>query len=474
FVNSISDSNVRIELTTSVPHESRSHRLHGTLSDVARWREGRGCITSRDEFARASGAGREERALDFSGMPSLETGVTFESKQASRSSTRVCVRIRRPEFECSGPQLEGPEFECSEPQLEGPEFEYSELSLKVCGSRYCELEFVNSISDSNVRIELTTSVPHESRSHRLHGTLSDVARWREGRGCITSRDEFARASGAGREERALDFSGMPSLETGVTFESKQASRSSTRVCVRIRRPEFECSGPQLEGPEFECSEPQLEGPEFEYSELSLKVCGSRYCELENVINLVDKFRATECTERKKSVRWPTKVTEDAVEDARERMQRGRNKSVKKLAVEIGVYYGSDGSAHKILRNKLVQDYSQKYANQVNLDKDLDKQWCKFFNFNSFASTESLSELLKICQFYLFIPSHNGSAERVFSLISAQWTKERNRMLTETVRGIIMVKYNLKDMSCEEFHSYLLQDISWSLQALVHKVGSTVK
>ncbi|KAJ4429792.1 Dynein heavy chain 2, axonemal [Periplaneta americana] len=56
-------------------------------------------------------------------------------EQASQSSTRVCVRIcvsiRRPEFECSGPQLEGPEFECSGPQLEGPEFEYSELSLKI-------------------------------------------------------------------------------------------------------------------------------------------------------------------------------------------------------------------------------------------------------------------------------------------------------------------------------------------------------
>ncbi|KAJ4444604.1 hypothetical protein ANN_06400 [Periplaneta americana] len=57
-----------------------------------------------------------------------------QSKQARlvcRSSTRVCVRIcvsiRRPEFECSGPQLEGPVFECSGPQLEGPEFEYSEL-----------------------------------------------------------------------------------------------------------------------------------------------------------------------------------------------------------------------------------------------------------------------------------------------------------------------------------------------------------
>ncbi|KAJ4439423.1 hypothetical protein ANN_07547 [Periplaneta americana] len=61
--------------------------------------------------------------------------LVSKPEQASqyRSSTRVCVRncvsIRRPEFECSGPQLEGPEFE------------YSGLSLKVCGSRYCELEY---------------------------------------------------------------------------------------------------------------------------------------------------------------------------------------------------------------------------------------------------------------------------------------------------------------------------------------------
>ncbi|KAJ4451526.1 hypothetical protein ANN_02990 [Periplaneta americana] len=48
---------------------------------------------------------------------------------------RNCVSIRRPEFECSGPQLEGPEFECSGPQLEGPEFEYSGLSLKIKGQR---------------------------------------------------------------------------------------------------------------------------------------------------------------------------------------------------------------------------------------------------------------------------------------------------------------------------------------------------
>ncbi|KAJ4435607.1 hypothetical protein ANN_18223 [Periplaneta americana] len=65
------------------------------------------------------------------------TGSLKATSLVYRSSARVCVRncvsIRRPEFECSGPQLEGPEFECSGPQLEGPEFEYSELSLKSSG-----------------------------------------------------------------------------------------------------------------------------------------------------------------------------------------------------------------------------------------------------------------------------------------------------------------------------------------------------
>ncbi|KAJ4449892.1 hypothetical protein ANN_01298 [Periplaneta americana] len=65
--------------------------------------------------------------------PVLCTGVRLECASAT------VVSIRRPEFECSGLQLEGPEFECRGPQLEGPEFEYSGLSLKVCGSRYCEL-----------------------------------------------------------------------------------------------------------------------------------------------------------------------------------------------------------------------------------------------------------------------------------------------------------------------------------------------
>ncbi|KAJ4428685.1 hypothetical protein ANN_25678 [Periplaneta americana] len=66
------------------------------------------------------------------------------------------------------------------------------------------------------------------------------------------------------------------------------------------------------------------------------------------------------SQKEEKCKMANKGDKDA-EDARRRMQRGPNKSVKNLAVEIGVSYGS---AHKILRNKLeyairkVQDNRQ--------------------------------------------------------------------------------------------------------------------
>ncbi|KAJ4444133.1 hypothetical protein ANN_05922 [Periplaneta americana] len=97
----------------------------------------------------------------------------------------------------------------------------------------------------------------------------------------------------------------------------------------------------------------------------------------NVINLVDKFRATECTERKKSVIWPTKMTEDAVEDARERMQRGPNKSVKKLAVEIG--------EHPLVAKRFLQGtFTTMFA-------ELREDDTKFFNYFR-MSIKSFDEL----------------------------------------------------------------------------------
>lgn len=77
----------------------------------------------------------------------------------------------------------------------------------------------------------------------------------------------------------------------------------------------------------------------------------------------------------------------------------------------------------------------------------------FFSLNKNITT--FSEILKIAQFFFFaIPGHNASTERVFSLITSQWTKERNRFLLENVKGVMMVQFNFKHFKCADFFKYL--------------------
>ncbi|KAJ4445134.1 hypothetical protein ANN_06935 [Periplaneta americana] len=77
---------------------------------------------------------KEETPANSSSFSVIQSVSKREQASQSlyRSSTRVCVRncisIRRPEFECSGPQLEGPEFE------------YSGLSLKTKKDRFRKYE----------------------------------------------------------------------------------------------------------------------------------------------------------------------------------------------------------------------------------------------------------------------------------------------------------------------------------------------
>jgi len=52
-----------------------------------------------------------------------------------------------------------------------------------------------------------------------------------------------------------------------------------------------------------------------------------------------------------------------------------------------------------------------------------------------------------------IPAHNATVERVFSLMSAQWTDERNRLLPETMESILQCQVNYK-MTCAEFYKYV--------------------
>lgn len=76
-------------------------------------------------------------------------------------------------------------------------------------------------------------------------------------------------------------------------------------------------------------------------------------------------------------------------------------------------------------------------------------------FKASISEEVFSELLKAAEFVFAIPSHNANVERIFSLIAAQWTKERNRLLLSSIKGILMTTYNLRNMSCVQFYDFIL-------------------
>ncbi|KAL7841698.1 hypothetical protein SRHO_G00253890 [Serrasalmus rhombeus] len=66
-----------------------------------------------------------------------------------------------------------------------------------------------------------------------------------------------------------------------------------------------------------------------------------------------------------------------------------------------------------------------------------------------------NELLKMVQFFFAIPPHNANVESIFSLMQAQWTNERNRMSVDSLKGIWCTQYNFRNMTCKDFHSYLM-------------------
>lgn len=68
----------------------------------------------------------------------------------------------------------------------------------------------------------------------------------------------------------------------------------------------------------------------------------------------------------------------------------------------------------------------------------------------------ITELVKICQFVFSILAHNANVERMFSLVNAQWSKERNRLTIESVKAILITQENYKTVSCEDFYVYVLE------------------
>lgn len=100
---------------------------------------------------------------------------------------------------------------------------------------------------------------------------------------------------------------------------------------------------------------------------------------------------------------------------------------------------------------------KKFINDHLLDEEfklklLNEEWTYYFQ--NLSKIDQHSQLLIIATFVFSIPAHNANVERLFSLISSQWTDERNRFSVENVKGIMFAQFNFKDMDCRNFYNFL--------------------
>lgn len=65
-------------------------------------------------------------------------------------------------------------------------------------------------------------------------------------------------------------------------------------------------------------------------------------------------------------------------------------------------------------------------------------------------------ILQIVEFTLALPGTNAAIERIFSLVNALWTDEKNRLDVATVGALLTVKTHF-EMNCSDFHNFLLQN-----------------
>lgn len=96
-----------------------------------------------------------------------------------------------------------------------------------------------------------------------------------------------------------------------------------------------------------------------------------------------------------------------------------------------------------------------------------QKWCQYFK--AVPLEDCNGEFLKLCQFFFSIPPHNANAERSFSLINYHWTDERNRFDLSTIESIMLIHFNLKHFSCDEFYAYILTQ-----KDVLRKISSSEK
>lgn len=79
-----------------------------------------------------------------------------------------------------------------------------------------------------------------------------------------------------------------------------------------------------------------------------------------------------------------------------------------------------------------------------------------------------AHLLTIVSYILCLPGTSAAVERVFSLINDVWSSEKSQLSIETLKCILLVRYNIK-MTCLEFY-----DLLKSKPKLVEQIGSVDK
>ncbi|GBL93434.1 hypothetical protein AVEN_188749-1 [Araneus ventricosus] len=127
---------------------------------------------------------------------------------------------------------------------------------------------------------------------------------------------------------------------------------------------------------------------------------------------------------------------------------------------------------EILVNQFVylKDYLEK--NNINqnceatMKLSVEEKWLKFFADTKHIDQKSCPT--KLCEYEFAIPAHNANVERIFSLMSTQWSDERNRLSVETTEAILICRYNFK-MTCAQFYNYLKEE-----NDIIKKVKSPLK
>lgn len=89
------------------------------------------------------------------------------------------------------------------------------------------------------------------------------------------------------------------------------------------------------------------------------------------------------------------------------------------------------------------------------DSKAENRWCEIFETLE-KNNISIKYFMIILEYSMAILGTNATVERVFSITNVLWIDEKNHFLVNTIRLIIIIKQHFKNLSCTEFHTFLLE------------------